>query len=270
MSLSGDDSNSKVGFTDANGMYSVHLKNIFAEIGGSFEKPNYYKTSGDFWYWKEWGDVPPANTNFIIVMRRIINPVPMTRKNITTHLPLNDEPVGFDLEVGDWVAPHGKGKTADFQMTGTLLRFETRNNSETRILMKFTDELCGIQSFIAPIINGLGKLRSQLMPPHTALDDGYEQALPLWCIIGRTYRAQTNIVKDRNYLFRTRVVVNDDGEIIKANYGWTIGDIEIDPNDGKKIWMRFSYYYNPDPLSKSLEPKEIADRQAKDLPKGEH
>ena len=28
----------------------------------------------------------------------------------------------------------------------------------------------------------------------------------------------------------------------------------------------FSYYWNPDPHSRSLEPKEIADQQAKYLP----
>jgi len=256
------------GLTDTNGMYSVFLRKIDSQISGSFKKQGYYETGGSFWKWGEdVGLVPPADTNFPVVLKRIIDPVPMVQKIIETYLPRNDEPIGFDLEVGDWVSPYGKGKTADIQMTGTS-RFESRQDFDVKVSFEFIDELCGIQSFIAPDARDWSKLRSQLMPPHIAPDNGYEQTLLLWGMsTPKPKQYQSHKMGNRNYIFRTRVVTDDNGKIIKANYGWTMGEVEIDPEYGKQIWLRFYYYYNPDPKSRSLEPKEIADRQAKDIPK---
>ena len=199
------DMDSKPGLTDINGLYSSHLNNI-VEVSGRFEKHGYYKTRGVFWQVSEREIVPPADTNFVITMRRIIDPVPMIHKRfLETHLPLNDEPVGFDLEAGDWVSPHGKGKTADFQMTGTI-RYESQVNREAKINMDFIGELCGIQSFMRPQMNASGKVRSELKPPHTAPDDGYESQISLWWRVENARYAKTHEITDRNYLFRTRVV----------------------------------------------------------------
>ena len=260
------DMDTKPGLTDTNGMHSVHLYNIF-HINGSFQKQGYYTSYGVFWKAPEWGKVPPANTNFTIVMRRIIDPVPMTQRVIRTYLPRNDEPVGFDLEVGDWVRPYGTGKIIDIQMTGKM-RYASQVDREVTITADFPEKLCGIQSFVALKSSAHTPLRSELMPPYTAPDDGYEPMFSLWRIVDGAHNVKTHENKDQNYLFRARVVTNEKGEIIRANYGWTVGDIFTEAVKDNRIWLRFTYYYNPDPKSRSLEPKEIADRQAKDIPKG--
>jgi len=49
-----------------------------------------------------------------IVLRERRNPIPLVVRQTHQKVPEEDEPIGFDLEVGDWVAPHGEGKVADF------------------------------------------------------------------------------------------------------------------------------------------------------------
>ena len=255
------------GLTDTNGIYSVHLKEIYSQVSGSFNKQGYYKSIGPFWHWSQWGEVPPADTNLTIVLKRIIAPVPMSYREIRTYIPIHDEVVVFDLEKGDWVVPHGKGQIADFKMVSSL-RFESRQDFEVKASVEFADALCSIQSFTAPNPNDINQMRSELMPPPIAPDTGYEHTLSLWGISTPTPKQyQSHRIGDRNYIFRTRVVTNEAGEIIKANYGWTVGEIIVDPSQNNKIFLNFRYYYNPDPKSRSLEPKEIADRQAKDMPK---
>jgi len=257
-----DDGTIRTGFTDVNGLYSKHLIRIY-EVNGHFEKFGYYKTSGVFWEApQQWGDVPPADTNFVITMRRIIDPVPMTRRRIETYLPRNDEPVGFDLATGDWVAPYGKGTQADIVFTGTM-RYVNQLDRDVTIEMLFPNELCGIQSFIRAKMNDNIKVRSELIPPHSAPEDGYVETFKLWKVIDNPHYPKSHQVFNQNYIFRTRVVTDNEGKIIKANYGWTVGDFEISPNRNNRIWLRFTYYYNPDPKSRSLEPKEVADRQWK-------
>jgi len=270
-SLSMDDSNRQHGFTDTNGMYSVHLRNIFAIIGGTFNKSGYYKTSGDFWQWGNWGGVPPANTNFIIVMKRIIEPLPLKHNEVNITFPRLDEPVGFDLEVGDWVAPDGKGKTADILLTGTGF-YNSPIEYSFNMVAEFSNQHDGIQSFHVPSLPDAPTqlLRSDLPPPPIAPDAGYEKSFERWTRRVPTDRWHGNTSRDdrRRWIFRIRTKVDDKRNIIAANYGWMTKDIVGASNEGKGR-LAISYYYNPDPHSRSLEPKEIADRQVKDLPKGE-
>lgn len=53
------------------------------------------------------------NIELPLVMRQIKQPVPLFAKKFSAIIPAYDKPVGFDFEAGDWVAPHGKGKSQD-------------------------------------------------------------------------------------------------------------------------------------------------------------
>jgi hypothetical protein len=48
-----------------------------------------------------------------LVMRRIKQPEPLYAKKFAAAVPVFDKPVGIDFQAGDWVAPHGKGKSPD-------------------------------------------------------------------------------------------------------------------------------------------------------------
>ena len=50
-----------------------------------------------------------------VTISRVIRPVPMYVRSVRTKIPsLDGKDCGFDLELGDWVAPNGKGTTSDF------------------------------------------------------------------------------------------------------------------------------------------------------------
>jgi len=250
--------------SDANGLISRHMENIYYDIGGYFSKLGFYTTSGRFWKWEKTGGVPPASTNFIIVMKRIENPVPMIRRAIRTDMPNTEGMVSFDLEVGDWTEPYGKGRVSDISFTRSV-QFETRSNFKVKVTAIFHEPLCGGWQFSAPMGTDR-KIQSKLMPPQIAPDNGYEKTFLLWRANNPVERGNTHEKPDNNYIFRTRVVTNAVGEIVSANYAWTVGEIKVDTNDGKRPWIGFTYYFNPDPHSRSLEPKELADRQARDIP----
>ena len=48
------------------------------------------------------------------VIRRRLNPIPLYGRRVQRAIPGTNTWIGFDLKVGDWVDPHGKGKIADF------------------------------------------------------------------------------------------------------------------------------------------------------------
>ena len=260
-SLSDDDS--LLGLSDTNGIYTVNLKQIYSQISGHFTKCGYYKTSGVFWKWDKWGGVPPADTNFTIVMKRIINPVQLKNNDITTFFPRIDEPVGFDLEIGDWVLPDGKGKISDIILSLEGV-FVTNYNYSFQMKGKFVGELNGIQPFTYPKVEASRRIRSELPPPSVAPLFGYDNTFERYTkqtdksVWSRSYSYN----EEQKWFFRIRTVVDENGEIVSANYGWMYDDIVFGPSP-KDIIFRLKYYYNPDPHSRSLEPKEIADRQNK-------
>ncbi|MCL1909370.1 MAG: hypothetical protein FWG05_00370, partial [Kiritimatiellaeota bacterium] len=64
----------------------------------------------------------------------------------------------------------------------------------------------------------------------------------------------------RRWIYRIRTEVDEDGKIISANYGWMTKDFQIGNPTGTLGVIVLNYYHNPDPHSRSLEPKEITNR----------
>src|SRR5688572_30536869 len=84
-------------------------------LGFTVKKSGYYPTTGTYSFkeavankWQPW------NPTLEVVLRRIGSPAPMYARRLRAEIPVVDEPIGFDLVLSDWVAPYGKGTTADF------------------------------------------------------------------------------------------------------------------------------------------------------------
>ena len=258
------------GLTDINGIFSIYLKNIHAEISGYFEKPGYYKTKGTFWSWGlGQGLVPPADTIFPVVLKRIVEPIPMQQKKVDAVFPRLNEPVGFDMEIGDWVSPDGKGQTADIFMTAEGFYNSPKDVSMT-MRAEFSGELNGIQSFHVQSSEDATQLLKSVLPvPPIAPETGYKNTFECFTRTLPTERYGTwSLDMTRRWIYRVRVEVDEDGKIVSANYGWLTSDFTFSSNKGTGK-IAFTYYYNPNPQSRSLEPKEIADRQVKNLPGGD-
>ncbi len=247
------------GLTDVNGEFSYQDR-VYTDIGCLVEKPGYYRTRGEVWHGKGIENEHPTNT-LVVVIKRIIDPVPLTFRKIETNLPRLGMSVPFDLAIGDWVEPDGRGKTNDVWFSGEK-RMVSRSDHDIRVTVSFSNGLNGMQEFIAnaPFYTPVA---SDLVPTHLAPSAGYTNRVDLWQYWNPGKPMEMRYRDDRNYIFRVRCKKDQNDKNLEANVGWMRQDIEIDPGETKTIWMRFHYYYNPNPQSRSLEPKEIADRQGK-------
>ena len=52
-----------------------------------------------------------------IIMRQIKTPIALCGKVVNRAIPEQNKPIGYDLLIGDWVKPYGKGATADYFVT---------------------------------------------------------------------------------------------------------------------------------------------------------
>jgi len=116
------------GFTDSKGLFSIKGSGG-SYLGFNASKEGYYVTydlfrdftgvSGIYGFrkWKPW------NPTIDVVLKKIINPIPMYVAHITGNIYSDDPPAilpdegdffGYDLVAKDWVVPHGQGLQSDF------------------------------------------------------------------------------------------------------------------------------------------------------------
>jgi hypothetical protein len=227
------------GVTDTNGIFVASHRDATENLAFYAEKSGYYPFQ--MTYHKGRNYKPEIwNPVQTIVLKRIIKPIPMYAKQARTHVPDLDKPVGYDLTVGDWIAPYGRGIQGDILFTA---HFGKPNNDESdfTLTVSFPNQKDGIQEFTAPTYY-LGSQGSELRSAEEAPADGYQ---PEWIQTDNRKAGQlvkTNRDLNRNYYFRVRTKVDDRGNIVSAHYGKIYGD-----------FMQFSYYLNPTPNSRNVE-----------------
>ncbi len=223
------------------------------------KKPGYY----DSWrerltpYQVKNGQRVYADQAVTLGLRPIRNPIPMhARLRYQTRIPVADKPVGFDLLEGDWVAPYGKGRTADFLFTASG-SWKSAYEYDYALTLSFPNEGDGVVPFDA-------HPTSQFISPFEAPLAGY-QPKKSW----RQSRARSSgpgpgprspadtIVDDvseqANYMFRVRTVLDRDGKIVSALYGKLYGDPRFGAPVGKGAYLDLTYYLNPTPNDRNLE-----------------
>jgi len=229
------------------GQISFEGKTVSQERGGNVHADGYYNHRFGMKYKKNrilnrW---EPWNPTFEVRMRPKKNSVAMVQKYIEWKpVPNIGSSVGYDLEVGDWVATNGKGKIADFILKTSSYFQEGKRGSEARYTLSFSNKDDGIQPYRYP-----EGLRSSFKWPYEAPSDGYQPALERfrhWDLNGNPDKSNYN-GKDK-FLFRVRSRKLEDGSIVGC-YGMLSGELEFIPQ-GK---VRFSYYFNPVPNERSLE-----------------
>lgn len=249
------------GLTDTNGVFQ-YKDRVYREIGYLARKKDYYDSLGTAWWPEKLFEIPA--TNLVVELKRIIEPVPMVVKEVNVTFPRLDEPVGFDFEIGDWVVPDGKGKITDVLLTAKGHYVSDRDYLFS-VSGKFTGTANGSNPFYC-LPSSSSYLKSKLPPPPVAPYSGYEPTFEIftkWLASDKWPSSSHD--ENKHQIFRVRSVLDESNGIKLANYGWTVRDFGAVPVQDK-CSIIFKYYYNPDPTSRSLEPKEIADRQAKDIP----
>ena len=221
------------------------------------------------------------------VIRRRLNPIPLYGRRVQRAIPRTNTWVGFDLKVGDWVDPHGKGETADFvvHLESEFLGFKQGKSYEERLAwikrkhevnpsskrtyfkgMNEFHEDNKVYTYEDAIKHSAGKWRgtlkikfnqkhegitlvaknyhkySGLRMPHLADEGGYK----------KLHTQVQGILADpetRGYFLRTRVELDENGEMVAANYAKFTKGIQFDPR-GR---IEFTYLFNPKLNDRNLE-----------------
>jgi len=176
-----------------------------------------------------------------ILLRPKLNPIAMYAKKVVLNASVkqgrkNGEKFGFDLMSGDFVAPHGNGSVSDLLITHTYQKKDTWNYS-FNILIEFSNPGDGLIPFFFDESFKNSKLRSVYSAPS-------ESYLDRWSLNkARSDSVITgNIDKSRNYYFRVRTIINEQGEVESAHYGKIYGE-----------FPSITYYLNPTPNDRNLE-----------------
>jgi len=212
--------------------------------------PSFYNESGKYIFkGATMGNWQPWNPTVQLVMEAIGVQVPMyATGSDDLAMPAQGKPVGYDLMVGDWLAPFGKGETPDFIFQWDTVRVGAMTTNY--LTLRFPNEGDGIQ-FVA-------KTGTGLILPRLAPVDGYEPMLIKWESTEHGTNARVPFVKgDSNYryaawyLFRIRTKMDSNGKIVSAFYGKLTGDdFGHNLRQGK---FDFTYCLNPEPNSRNME-----------------
>ncbi|MCP3874438.1 MAG: hypothetical protein GY699_14945, partial [Desulfobacteraceae bacterium] len=218
-------SGSKVvrGETDANGIFTATSETI-DHCGITIEKEGYYvggvrynehnlTLKKHLWTkrWEPWGKVET------VILKDIRNPIPMYAKN-TYRLDIHklDELVGYDLKIGDWVIPYGKGVIKDFLFVFKKNDKDAKLSSENWHIsykLTFSNEKDGIQEYYPDKQNN----RSEYIWPYEAPETDYLSSYKGFTSIKDGY-VKKNFDKKRNFIFRVRTKLDKNGKIIDARY----------------------------------------------------
>jgi hypothetical protein len=246
------------GLTDTNGLCVLTGNGTDGSVGVGILKDGYYYgnaevsfTNGDHILnrWLPWNP-----TVEVIIQKKGVQ-VPMyARKVNEVKIPTENQPVGFDLMVGDWVAPYGKGATSDL-----LIKFESKPQPEVppreirpfdvTLTLSFSNEGDGIQSVFVP-----QHVHTGLRLPRQAPAGGYEPTLMKHQQTERGQVPHIEFRDDQNYFFRVRTKKDAQGNIVSALYGKIAGDFNQESGGiVARGWLSFTYYLNPEPNSRNME-----------------
>jgi hypothetical protein len=240
----------RIGHTDRQGKFTATLRNAKSSVDLVVDKKGYYSIHRHihaFTGGLSNGRWLPWDPEVELQLRRKGKPVPMIEKEMRdVEIPVNDQPVGFDLELGDWVTPYGQGKISDFIF---LARCAVTNEQDfaTSLLITFSNSQDGLIIKRVPYRNSYG-----LLLPGMAPETGYSNR---WEFILNAHlnptsgsrEAESNSSEDDNFYVRVRTKVAADGRIQSAMYGKIHRGILHGPiRRSGKVSVTFEYYLNPD------------------------
>jgi hypothetical protein len=225
------------GLSDGDGIF--HASSVYTGAPDMLfraTKAGYYNTArpydlGDYYSVRQW------NPEVKLVLKKIRNPISMCVKRVDAHPPATEQPIGFDLSMGDWVSPYGAGKASDifFQWNHTK---RSLLDYDSKLVVTFPNPGDGIQEYSNEPDDGGSDLNSL----HEAPASGYEPEIDRVNISHPPDPVKWDYNSGRRYFFRVQTVLDQKGNVKSALYGKIYGD-----------FMHFTYYLNPNPNDRNIE-----------------
>ncbi len=238
------DSGTVKGFTDDHGIFDAKAMSNDGVILGDITKEGYYESGlAHSFYVTRLGMWQPWGKELTVVMRPIVNPVPMYVRDFSFKVPVLNKEVGFDLEKADWVIPYGLGVKSDFVFKIKQI-YENGDNYDATMTLTFTNPFDGIQ-VVKDDGGGDFNAGSRFRLPRAAPETGYLQKLErriAWGSFGR----QSNMEDDNNYIFRVRSEIDENGKLKRAMYGKIRNKLRYYVGSGNGGTIGMYYFLNPD------------------------
>ena len=246
------------GMTDANGRW--HMEGQMP-IGGRLyvEKEGFYKKTETFRFEdktqlnSERGKWVPYERRKIVEMKRIVNPQPFygVLRSYDRKIPVLDQPLGYDLRLGEFLPPYGKGEVADMTVMATC---------QCAPDAYFADAYTLTFAFPRPgdgIVRLEKDMSTPLRSPQT-VPDGLKWEKAMLVDTFSRDKGGEYIRESEWLLLRVRSELDEHGNVIKANYVKIYGPLSYGSRRWKlgkpRMSMLFTSIFFPDATSKGLEP----------------
>lgn len=235
----GNEASEKIaGISDDEGLFSASAHSVSVSLSFVAEKAGYYKTTKGY----ELGptfqyDLLKWSPHVTLILKKIGHPIPMYAKRLDKGPPVLSQAVGYDLMVGDWVAPYGHGKATDIIFAKEAYR-ESGKGYDYKVTVSFPNAGDGIQEFQVPE----SESRSDLRSPHEAPLAGYQNQLIKDRYAHPGQPPKSNYHENANYFLRVRTALDAQGNVKSALYGKIYGE-----------FTHIAHYLNPTPNDRNLE-----------------
>ena len=136
----------KEGKTDEAGRFVAILRNASGEVDLEVKKEGFYSINRQTYVFITHtnGQWLPRNPLIELHLHKVGRPVAMVVKQVDQRdIPAVNCVTGYDLVIGDWVEPNGKGKTADFVIE-VLKPTAMENNNLMRLDLTFANPNDGL------------------------------------------------------------------------------------------------------------------------------
>ena len=242
--------------TDTNGVAIVKFNCTSASFGWDVVADGYYRSNLHYEQFKfDEFFIPPCFCKVILhehekngkeKLFKIKNPQPMYAHYPIERrkLPNTKGRLGFDLAEYDWLPPYGKGAVADFYVVREKDNVPDVGPYEFGRIEFDVD--CGCY---------MGKQTGSKAFPATYHADpygSYHTNIVLKCIFHKDLRDWIEplpvIGKDEYLVLRTRVVHDEKGNIVSANYSRILGEFKVNPSISSD-----EVIFNPRPNDTNLE-----------------
>lgn len=189
-----------------------------------------------------------------VILRKKINPIPLYVRNVEVVIPVLDKSCGYDLEIGDWASPYGRGKENDLIFTAQKI-FHDDLNYKTVVTLTFSQEKSGIFQVINDAEARDYNVVSEFKNLRNAPENGYLHKQTFTAVKSSKLGYTRSSLKG-DFVFKTRTVIDQDSNVVRANYGKLNNSVSVNKASGVRERMpvlKFTYYFNPTPNDRNLE-----------------